>query len=36
MEMRFWKVNNKRFRGFRVLIILGLEKIPTYAFGTRM
>jgi hypothetical protein len=36
MEMRFQKVNNIRFKGFRVSIIMGHEKFPTFAFGTRL
>jgi hypothetical protein len=36
MENRFWKMNSKRLRGLRVLIILGHENFPTFSFGTRM
>ncbi len=36
MEMRFQKVNNRRFKGFRVSIIMGREKFPTFVFGTRL
>jgi hypothetical protein len=28
--MRFWKVNNRRFKGFKVSIIMGHEKFPTF------
>jgi len=34
--MRIQKVNNRRFKGFRVSIIIGHEKFPTFAFGTRL
>jgi hypothetical protein len=34
--MMFWKVNNRRSKGFRVSIIMGHEKFPTFAFGTRL
>ncbi len=27
---------HRRFKGFRVSIIMGHEKIPTFAFGTRL
>ncbi len=36
MEMRFWKVNSTRFKGFRVSINMAHEKFPTFAFGTRL
>lgn len=29
MEMKIWKMNNNKFRGFKVLIIFGHENIPT-------
>jgi hypothetical protein len=34
--MRFWKMKNRRFKGFRVLIIMGHENFPTFAIGTRL
>jgi len=27
---------HRRFKGFRVSIIMGHEKFPTFAFGTRL
>jgi hypothetical protein len=36
MEMRFWKVNSIRFKGFRVSIVMAHEKFPTFAFGIRL
>jgi len=32
---RFWKVNNRRFKEFRVSIVMAHEKFPTFAYGTR-
>jgi hypothetical protein len=31
-----WSVNNRRFKGFRFLIILGHKKFPTFTIGTRL
>jgi hypothetical protein len=36
MEMRFQKVNNRRFKGFKVSIIMGHEKFPTFAFWNKV
>jgi hypothetical protein len=36
MEMRFQKVNNRRFKGFRVSIIMGHENSQHLHFGTRL
>ncbi len=34
--MRFWKVHNRRFKEFRVLIVMAHEKFPTFAYGIRL
>jgi hypothetical protein len=36
MEMKFWKMNSRRVRGLRVLIILGHDKFPTFVVGKNM
>jgi len=36
MEMKFWKMNSRRVRGFKVLIVLGHDKFLTFVIGKRM
>jgi hypothetical protein len=36
MEMKFWKMNSRRVRGLRALIILGHDKFPTFVVGKKM
>jgi hypothetical protein len=33
MKIKFWKMNNRRVRGLKILIILGHDKFPTFVVG---
>jgi hypothetical protein len=34
--MKFWKVNNRRFKEFRVSIVMAHAKFLTFAYGTKL
>jgi hypothetical protein len=36
MEMKFGKMNSRKVRGLRVLIIFGHDKFPTFVVGKKM